>query len=171
MKLINEKGFSLIELMIAMAVSLIVMAAVYGVFISTNHSSTVQKASAAAMQSARGAMTLMAQDIRMAGYYVNGVANGIDLDSDDEITVRYKLEEIGGIDEITYSFNETTNTIERVFGGDEPIEIIDNVKDLRFELIHDDTVRIFLEIQEPSGRGTFVNRTLESKVKARNINL
>lgn len=63
----NHKGFTLIELMIAMAISLIVMAGIYSAYRSQQRSHDIQIQVAAMQQNLRAAMFYMEREIRMAG--------------------------------------------------------------------------------------------------------
>ena len=63
----TARGFSLIELMIAMVLGLIVMAGVASVFISNQRVYTTNKALSDVQDSARVAFELLARDIRHAG--------------------------------------------------------------------------------------------------------
>ena len=62
------KGFTLIELMIAMAVGLVLLAAVYSVFILQNKELNKQEQIAVMQDNARMAMDMMTREIMMAGY-------------------------------------------------------------------------------------------------------
>ena len=63
----SETGFSLVELLMALASSMIVLAAIYSVFNITNKNCTTQNVAANVQQSLRAAIGLMARDIRLAG--------------------------------------------------------------------------------------------------------
>lgn len=64
----QPKGFTLIELMIAMAVGLVVLSAVYAVFTVQNKQLNKQEQIALMQQNARMAMDMMTREIMMAGY-------------------------------------------------------------------------------------------------------
>jgi len=63
-----QKGFTIVELLVAMAISVVVMAAVYSTYRSQQQSYIVQDQVAAAQQNLRAAMYVMTKDIRMAGF-------------------------------------------------------------------------------------------------------
>jgi hypothetical protein len=65
--LYSNTGFSLVELLMALATSMIVLAAIYSVFTITNKNITTQNVTANVQQSLRAAIGLMARDIRLAG--------------------------------------------------------------------------------------------------------
>ena len=64
----SRKGFTLVELMVALVLSFILVGAIYGTFTSQQKSYTVQDQIAEAQQNARMAMNVLMRDIRMAGY-------------------------------------------------------------------------------------------------------
>ncbi|MFV9690401.1 MAG: PilW family protein [Desulfobacteria bacterium] len=68
----GTRGFTLIELLISMALSGIVMSAIYTLFISQNRSYSIQEQVSEMQQNARVAMDRIVRDVRMAGY---GVVN------------------------------------------------------------------------------------------------
>ena len=65
----NNSGFTLIELMIGIAVSLVVMAGVANVFVSTVKSSSETLTSSKLNQDLQAIMNIMTDDIRRAGYW------------------------------------------------------------------------------------------------------
>ncbi|MCK5244375.1 MAG: PilW family protein [Desulfobacterales bacterium] len=66
----GTRGFTLIELLISMALSGIVMSAIYTLFISQNRSYSIQEQVSEMQQNARVAMDRIVRDVRMAGYGV-----------------------------------------------------------------------------------------------------
>src|SRR4030042_2782945 len=64
----KNRGVTLIELMIVLVIAAILVAGIYSLFITQQRSYTVQDQVAGAQQDARAALTLMARDIRMAGF-------------------------------------------------------------------------------------------------------
>jgi type IV pilus assembly protein PilW len=71
----QNRGFTLFELLVATAVSGIVMAAVYSVYYSQQKTALVQKHLADMQQNLRAAMHLIETEIRMAGYDSSGRAS------------------------------------------------------------------------------------------------
>ena len=65
---LRPRGFSLIELMIAMVLGLILISGMISIFSALNRSSTLNRAIATAQQDARFALESMSSDIRMAGF-------------------------------------------------------------------------------------------------------
>ncbi len=63
-----NQGFTLVELMIALAISALVLTAIYNIFISNNRIYLKQNEMTKIEQNLRAAMSMMTKDIRMAGY-------------------------------------------------------------------------------------------------------
>ena len=64
----NKKGVTLIELMVALVICGIIVAAIYRLFVAQTRSYTVQDQVAESQQNVRNAMELLLRDIRMAGF-------------------------------------------------------------------------------------------------------
>ena len=64
----NKKGFTLVELLIAMAITGIVAGAIFTAFLSQQKSYLIQDQVAEMQQNLRAGMDLMVKEIRMAGY-------------------------------------------------------------------------------------------------------
>jgi prepilin-type N-terminal cleavage/methylation domain-containing protein len=64
----NEPGFTLIEIMIALAIAGILLVSIYNLYISQSRTYTVQEQVSEMQQNARVAMNIISRDIRMAGF-------------------------------------------------------------------------------------------------------
>jgi prepilin-type N-terminal cleavage/methylation domain-containing protein len=64
----NERGVTLVELMIALVIAAITLAGVYRVFISQTRTYAVQDQVVEVQQSVRSAMEIMLRDLRMTGF-------------------------------------------------------------------------------------------------------
>lgn len=111
----SNKGFTLIEMMVALAVTSILLAGIYTTYITQLKSHLTQQLLVEMQQSMRGSMQLMAGEIRMAGYdpaqaagagIVTMLANSfrftMDLDGDGNVTgtnedVRYGINTLGSL--------------------------------------------------------------------------
>jgi len=71
----KRSGFTLVEILVALALAGLVSAAVYNVYISQNKSYVVQDRVAEMQQNLRAAMYMMKREIRMAGYDPSGADN------------------------------------------------------------------------------------------------
>lgn len=63
------RGFSLVELMVALTIGLIILAAVSTLFVNSKQSYTTQDSLARLQESARFAMHFLIKDLRLTGYY------------------------------------------------------------------------------------------------------
>jgi prepilin-type N-terminal cleavage/methylation domain-containing protein len=81
-KRLNNQGFTLTELLVAMAIASIVLSAIFVTFKSQQDSYVVQSQVAMTQQNVRGAMQLISRDVQMAGYYTNFETSTISMDWD-----------------------------------------------------------------------------------------
>jgi type IV pilus assembly protein PilW len=79
----NPKGFTLVELMVAMAAGLIVMIAIYVAYENHSRSHVTQQLVVEMQQNARAAMNLMKREIRMMGYDP-AATDGVDNEDPDD---------------------------------------------------------------------------------------
>ena len=161
----DEKGFSLIELLIAIAIASIVITATYGLFINYRRSNTLQTVSTDVQQDLRAAIMLMEQEIRGAGFNPKHVAGlGIQSGSDATTIIFTSDNDFNGLiaqddlatagdelasspDEwITYGYNPATRQLTRSsmqadgtqFGTQIQQTVLDNVAGLTFEYRDED---------------------------------
>lgn len=64
----SQAGFSLIELMVALVLGLVLMGAVVNSFLSSSQTYRVQEALSRSQESARFALEIIGQELRMAGF-------------------------------------------------------------------------------------------------------
>ena len=69
-----NKGFTLVEILVAIAIAGVVMAGIYSAYSSQQRSYIVQEQVAGMQQNLRASMDLMEREIRMAGYDPTGCA-------------------------------------------------------------------------------------------------
>ena len=98
-KLLNDRGVTLLELLVAMAVIGVVMAAIYSVYYSHQKSYVAQEQIVAMQQNLRAAIYIIEREIRMAGYDPTGSGKfGItdiglkDIDDDLDVNGNSSLE-------------------------------------------------------------------------------
>jgi prepilin-type N-terminal cleavage/methylation domain-containing protein len=73
------QGFTLVELLVVMAIVSIVMGGIYSVFVHSNRVYISQEEVVAAQQEARSALDILGREIRMAGFIAaNNKAGGLD---------------------------------------------------------------------------------------------
>ena len=138
------RGFTLVEMVLALAISTIVLAAVYSVFTIANKNFTTQNAAANVQQNLRSAIRLIARDIRHAGLDPSDSDNfGITYASQSKIRFTMDRDTYNGIvdeanlEEITYDFqNDQDQVVQTLYEG-KPSEntavLIRNIEDLKFD--------------------------------------
>jgi type IV pilus assembly protein PilW len=134
-------GYSLVELLVAMAITLVVMAGVYKVYVTQQDSYLLQEQVAEMQQNARTAKYIMTREIRMAGYNPTGLAaTGFVSAYNDSI--RFTLDitgEDGTItvpgDDITYSVS-ADDELERDEGSGNQA-VVENVQAIGFAYAFD----------------------------------
>lgn len=174
---LSNTGFTLIELLIAIAISAIMMTGVVSVYTSLTRSYTTETVRASTQQDLRSAITLMAQDIRLAGLNPLGTigncfptttANAIgfiaDLDYNGIVTV-------GNNEQIDYFLNGTqlTQRLDNNAGTD--AVLMENVTALNFTYdnpVSPSTIVINMTVVAPAGRDGTVTRELTERVRLRN---
>jgi type IV pilus assembly protein PilW len=151
-----QQGFTLVELLVAMAMAVIVIGAIYSTFKSQQDSYVNQEVVAEMQQNLRAALYMMARDIRIAGYDPSEVADagivsagrnsinftfdindGIDNDADGTVDeIDEPIISDGDVtdanENITYSLDTTDadnpKLVRNAGGGDQPVaDYIDEV--------------------------------------------
>ena len=133
----NNGGFTLVELLVAMAISLIVMGSIYSVYRSQQKSYIAQEQVAMMQQNLRAGMTMMTRDIRMAGYDPTtvSVAVGITVANSDELEVERMNDALTATETIKYSLEDKgpdgDNDLVRDDGGGSQL-VAENIDALNF---------------------------------------
>ncbi len=114
---LSKDGFSLIELMVSIAISGIALAAITTTFVSQSQSYDIQEQLVEMQQNARAAMDIMTREIRMAGFSPTGTSfDGVHHHS-DKIHIRADLNGNGTYndenEDIKYSYDSVNYLIER----------------------------------------------------------
>jgi prepilin-type N-terminal cleavage/methylation domain-containing protein len=137
----NNRGFTLVEMVLALAISTIVLAAVYSVFTIADKNFTTQNAAANVQQNLRSAIRLMARDIRHAGLDPSGSDNfGITYASQSKIRFTMDRDTFNGTvdeanwEEITYDFqgNQVMQTLYEGKSSENTAALINSVTNLNF---------------------------------------
>jgi type IV pilus assembly protein PilW len=122
----KENGFTLVELLIAMTIGLIILAALSSTFLMQRKIYDVQEQVVEMVQTARAAMDMMTGEIRMAGYDPTGLANAtivsatsnsinFTLDITDDAVTGPPDEDTGDSNEnITYSLYTPADGIQKL---------------------------------------------------------
>ena len=132
---INQRGVTLTELLVALVLGLFTIGAVYAVHLNQVKRQIVQEDVLAMQQTARAALDMMAREIRMAGYDPMGVNRDADPSNDfhglsyhpTELRIRADLNGNGVLtdskESIVYLYDDSTSTLRRKVGkgGRQPV--------------------------------------------------
>lgn len=193
----DHKGFTIIELLITMAIAGMVMGAIYSIFISSNRSYRTQDNVADAQQRVRVGIDFIAHDLRMAG--LDPLSAGAGIENATSVNLRFTsdLNLNGQIDNdtsglaadlnrerVTYNYDATSQSLRRKLYQGTPNEtawqpLIDGVSALAFvyrdvngnvTAVLDDIrmVDITMTCQARDAQGQFISRTLSTRVNLRN---
>jgi type IV pilus assembly protein PilW len=141
--IVKQKGVTLIELLVALAIFGIVIGAIYRLFIGQTRAYNVQDQVAEVQQTVRSAMDLMVRDLRMAGYDDDSPTSTITITTpivtpvqDSDITVNYEYQ--NQRQTLRYWRDTGTSELRRelfIDGNpdpDNPVVLLENVDDLTF---------------------------------------
>jgi type IV pilus assembly protein PilW len=118
----NARGFTLVEMVIAMAVGLIVLFLLYDLFEAESKQYNTQEAIVEMQQNARAAMDMLTTEARMAGYDpTSAAAAGINAFAANSLTFTQDLNGDKDVTDpnetITYAYNAGNMRITRDTGG------------------------------------------------------
>ena len=182
----DNRGLTLIELMIVLDLSLVLMGAVYLAFHAQQVSGNEQQQVASVQQDLRAVMLAIEKDLRNAGcdpLFVNTPTNmifGIQTPlANDSLTVSYDLDADGTLDtgeQITYALVD--GVLQRT-SGPATITLADNIEQLEFTYLDIDGVSTnnlsdirSIEVRVAmKGMNGKVERTLNRRIKCRNMGL
>jgi type IV pilus assembly protein PilW len=141
----RETGFTLVELMISMAIAGIVMAAIYSSYYSQQKAYVTQEQVAQMQQNLRAALYHLERDIRMAGYDPTGKAgSGIPVaptatsfqltkdDNDNSGTLAPDGDVNDSNENITYSLDAANKRLVRIIPGPQTQRVAENIDALNF---------------------------------------
>jgi len=182
------QGFTLVELMVGLAIISIAFGTIYNTFTQLNRSYTTESVKAGVQQGARIAVEFMVQDIRLAGLDPlgtagAGIAAGVPLPTSNWITFTSDAD-YDGIINAAVPFESTTyrldgNELKQTNHlGEETM--LDNVTGLSFTFLDADDVAtivnadirsvvISLTMERDAGREGSVTRTYSTFVRCRNL--
>ena len=196
-----SRGFTLVEMMVALAVASTVMAVIYSVHGGLFRSYTTQNIAADVQQTVRAGVDYMAEDIMMAGFDPEGESDAaLEEAGSTKIRVTIDRNMNGKIDDsdferISYAYNagRVNQILYEGTAGADSETYIDNVTNLTFIYRNADgedlitkysndpileanrpeirTVEIAITVREPAGRGGMVNRAYTTQVGCRNLGL
>jgi type IV pilus assembly protein PilW len=180
----SSVGFTMVEMMVVLAIISIAFGTIYKSFEQLNRSTTSENVKAGLQQGARIAVDFMVHDIRLAGlnplqrpdigFKVNLPAKvqftmDANFDGDDDDT----------FEDITYELNSADGTLVQTnhLG---PEVLTDNVSNLNFTYLDIDdqttmdpseirSVIVSLTMRRPAGRDGEISRTYTTQVRCRNL--
>lgn len=189
------RGFTLVELMVAMVMALIMISATFGI---VNHSSRIYRAQeriSDSQQDVRAALGLLARDIRIAGYDplrdAGGPIAGIVTATVNTFQYTADTNASGTIDQadnerVTYTYNAATQTLSQILyegtASQSTATVIDKVTAMTFTYLNSagnvtatpaDIRRVVVSItcQNRDDQGGTFSRTLTTDINCRNLSL
>jgi type IV pilus assembly protein PilW len=182
-------GFTVTELVLALAIMMMVMAAMVSLLISLNRVYTAQNVTAGVQQVTRAGINIMTRNIRMAGLNPLNI-NQIGILEASVNKIRFQHDtngsgtiEIGQDEDTAYLLNGNHQLIRQKDGNSRSSKsLIDHVNDLTFRYVDRDdeetsilddihAVEISLTVREPAGKSKFISRTYSTRVICRNLGL
>ncbi|MGD8343694.1 MAG: prepilin-type N-terminal cleavage/methylation domain-containing protein [Desulfobacterales bacterium] len=184
-------GFTLVEVLVCLALLSILFGTVYRSFSSVNRSYTKENVKAGVQQKARIGIDLMARDIRLAGLDPLAEANAGFISSGTNTSsiqftadLNYDGDVFDPFENITYNLNAGRLEQTSDLGAGTSVDtLLDNVTALTFTYLDaSDTVlvepipvdqiasvSISLTVQRPSGRDGPISRTYSTRIRCRNL--
>jgi type IV pilus assembly protein PilW len=141
-QLTNERGFSLMELLVAVGLGMVILGSVASTFITQTRVYNAQEQVNEMQQSARAAMDLISREIKLAGYKPTGTSiTGVSY-STTSLRIRADLNGDGVIDDnsdehLIFALNSGTSQVTRTYGatGATPQVISNNVSAFTFNYL------------------------------------
>jgi type IV pilus assembly protein PilW len=135
----NVTGFTLTELMVAMGIGMVVLAAVTTTFMAQAKFYNAQEQINEMQQNARGALDIITRELKMAGYKPNGgTFDGVTY-STTQLLIQADLDSTGTIsnsstanEQITYAYDSANNQITRKMGTGTAEVLADNITAFAF---------------------------------------
>jgi type IV pilus assembly protein PilW len=138
-KLRNITGFTLTELIVAMGIGMVVLAAVTTTFMAQARFYNAQEQINEMQQNARGALDLITRELKMAGYKPNGgTFDGVTY-STSQLMIQADMDSNGTIsssssanEQITYAYDSANKQITRKMGTGTADILADNITAFAF---------------------------------------
>ena len=142
LKLAKTEGFTLIELMVSMAIGMVVLAAVTTTFMLQTKVYNAQQHINEMEQNARGVLDVITRELKMAGYKPNGGSFSGVTYSTTQLMIQTDLDASGGIststtanEQITYAYDSTNKQITRAVGSGSALVLADNITAFTFSYL------------------------------------
>jgi type IV pilus assembly protein PilW len=139
-KTLNNGGYTLMELMVAMVIGMIVMASVATTFTTQTRAYSAQEQINQMEQNARGALDIMSRELKMAGYKPNGGSvTGVVSYSTTSLTIQADLNADGAVspsgsdnEQIAYAYDSANKKITRQVGTAPAATLAENISGFTF---------------------------------------
>ena len=183
----GSDGFTVTELVLALAIMMMVMAAIVSLLISLNRAYTAQNVTAGVQQVTRVGINILTRDLRMAGLNPLNI-NQIGILEASVHKIRFQQDTNGSgeietdqNEDISYLLNGNHQLIRQKDGNTRSNKsLINHVEDLTFKYVDRDdeetsilddiqSVEISLMVREPAGNNKFISRTYSTRVICRNL--
>ena len=128
-------GFSLIELMVGMAVTLMVLASLSHLFLSQHHNHTVLEVRSEMAQSLLTGMAFVEREIRLTGYGLPPATPSLIRIDEDTVTSRLDLDSDGGINTLSFRYSPERNQLQRKIDNGNWAPLAENVTGLAFRYL------------------------------------
>ena len=180
-------GFTVTELVLALAIMMMVMASIVSLLISLNRVYVAQNVIAGVQQVTRAGINIMTRNIRLAGLNPLKI-NRIGILEASVNKIRFQLDtngsgtiEAGQDEDSAFLLNGNHQLIRQKDGNSRSNKsLVDHVSDLTFKYLDSNneetsildeihTVEISLTVREPAGKDKFISRTYSTRVICRNL--
>lgn len=189
----REKAFTLVELLVALAIASIFVVSTLTVADMSIKSYSSQERVSEAQQSLRAALDLMIRDIRMAGYdpmsMSHGPTSGIGIVTATPTMLQVSADlnadqqDNGGTENLTYFYDARRKRLRQKEGGNAYAQtFIENVSAMRFSYFDADneptndvdaivSVVVLLTVENTESSGGTFEKTLTARVECRNLRM
>jgi type IV pilus assembly protein PilW len=138
----TNSGFSLTELMVALGLGMVVLAAVTTTFMSQTRFYSAQEQINQMEQNARGALDLISRELKMAGYKpAGGTFDGVTY-STSQLLIQADLDSSGAVstsssanEQITYAYDSANQQITRKVGTGTAEVLAENITAFTFSYL------------------------------------
>ena len=128
----------MVEVLVAIGIGMLVLAAVATTFMSQARFYSSQELVNEMQQNARGALDLITRELKMAGYNPAGaIFSGVTYYDTSQLQIKADLNAVSGIEDntnenITYAYDDSNLQITRTLGGGTAQVLADNITALTF---------------------------------------
>ena len=177
----DDKGFSLVELMVAIAIVAVAMSAMVKLFTSLSHNYTVQNVAADVQQTGRAGLGYMTESIRLAGLDPFGNA-GAGIEQATSASLRFTLDrcdvaigtdgcgEPNGeitdkFEEVTFSYDDSAKVLSECLyettGTKTCTDLVENVEAFNFTYIINDGTTTSAPSDPGTVRSVLIRMTIQ----------